>query len=108
MRSKILFAALLTVFLGIANLSSARDGNFAKTPANGLTENRHHHHHHHHRHHRHMRNGGMNKGQAYHTHHRYSRQERSMAYRHNGRPNRHDRFRWDHKENRGNHGIVRI
>jgi Ni/Co efflux regulator RcnB len=105
MKSKILFAALLAVFLGIANMSSAQDGNFAKTPANNSTENRHHHHHHHHHKTGH---GGMGRRQAYYMHRYSHRQGRFMAYRRNGRLNRHDQYRWNHRENRSNHGIVRI
>ena len=109
MKSKILFSVLFIAFLGIAHISMAADGGFAKkhprrTEVNQRLRNQHH------RIHYKMKHGEISRRQAhhlYHQDHRIRREERRMAYRHHGHLTGHDKHRLNRQENRVNRKIVR-
>jgi hypothetical protein len=101
MKSKLLFSALFVAFLGIANISMAQDGSFAKNHPRRAEVN--------HRlnyqdrriHHR-VRSGNMSRHQAYQLHrrdHRIRHEERRMAYRHNDHLTKHEQNRLNRQEN---------
>jgi hypothetical protein len=107
MKSKLLFSAIFIAFLGIANISMAQDGNFAKThPRRAEVNNRlnnqnrridHK-----------VKDGQMSKRQANNLHrrdHQIRHEERSMASRHNGHLTKHEQSRINHQENHVSHRI---
>jgi hypothetical protein len=109
MKSKILFSAFFVAFLGMANISMAQDGSFAKnhprrSEVNQRLKNQDH------RIHHKMKNGDISRRQAHRLHqrdHRIRHEERRMAYRHNGHLTRHEQYKLNRQENRVNRRIVR-
>ena len=101
MKSKLLFSALFVAFLGIANISMAQDGSFAKnhprrTEVNQRLNNQNR------RINHKVKDGQMSRRQANNLHrrdHRIRHEERSMASRHNGHLTRHEQARINHQEN---------
>ena len=109
MKSTLLISGLLAAFLGMANISMAQDGSFAKhhprrAEVNHRLNNQD-------RRIRHkMRNGYISRHEAHRLHrrdHRIRRDERRMAYRHGGHISRHEQHRLNHRENRINRKITR-
>jgi hypothetical protein len=101
MKSKLLFSAILVAFLGIANISMAQDGNFAKNhprraEVNQRLNNQDR------RINRDLRNGDISRRQANRLHqrdHQIRREERRMAYRHDGHITRREQNRLNRQEN---------
>jgi hypothetical protein len=101
MKSKLLFSAILVAFLGIANISMAQDGNFAKNhprraEVNQRLNNQDR------RINRDVRNGDISRRQANRLHqrdHQIRREERRMAYRHDGHITRREQNRLNRQEN---------
>ncbi len=101
MKSKLLFSAILVAFLGIANISMAQDGNFAKNhprraEVNQRLNNQDR------RINRDVRNGDISRRQANRLHqrdHQIRREERRMAYRHDGHITKRDQNRLNRQEN---------
>ena len=109
MKSTLLFSGLLAAFLGIANISMAADGHFARHHPRRAEVN--------HRlanqnrriHHK-VRNGEMSHRQAHNLHrwhHQIRRDERRMASRHGGHITKHEQQRLNHRENRVSRKIHR-
>lgn len=109
MKSKLLFSALFVVFLGIANISMAQDGDFAKTHPRRAEVN-----------HRlnnqdrrinhDVRNGDMSRREARNLHqrdHQIRHEERRMASRHGGHITRHEQSRLNRQENHTSRRIRR-
>jgi hypothetical protein len=109
MKSKFLFSALFVLFLGIANVSSAQDGGFAKqhprkAEVNQRLRNQDR------RINHEMRNGDITRHQAYNLHqgdHRIRNEERRMSYRHDGHITKRDQNRLNRQENHMSHRIHR-
>ncbi len=109
MKSKLLFSALFIAFLGIANVSMAQDGGFAKNhPRRSevnhrlYKQNRHIH--------NKVRHGDMSRHEAHNLHrrdHQIRREERRMAFRHDGHITRHEQNRLNRQENHMNRKIHR-
>jgi hypothetical protein len=101
MKSKLLFSAIFVAFLGIANISMAQDGNFAKNhprraEVNQRLNNQDR------RINRDLRNGDISRRQANRLHqrdHQIRREERRMAYRHDGHITRREQNRLNRQEN---------
>jgi hypothetical protein len=101
MKSKLLFTAIFIAFLGIANISMAQDGNFAKNhprraEVNQRLNNQDR------RINRDFRNGDMSRRQANHLHqhdHQIRREERRMASRHDGHITKREQNRLNRQEN---------
>ena len=101
MKSKLFFSALFVAFLGIANISMAQDGNFAKNhprraEVNQRLNNQDH------RINHEVRDGDMSRRQANHLHqrdHQIRREERRMASRHDGHITKREQNRLNHQEN---------
>ena len=101
MKSKLLFSAILVAFLGIANVSMAQDGNFAKnhprrTEVNQRLNNQDR------RINRDVRNGEINRRQANRLHqrdHQIRREERRTANRHDGHITKREQNRLNRQEN---------
>jgi hypothetical protein len=101
MKSKLLFSALFVAFLGIANVSMAQDGNFAKNhprraEVNQRLNNQDR------RINHDVRDGDMSRRQVNHLHqrdHQIRREERRMASRHDGHITRHEQNRLNRQEN---------
>jgi hypothetical protein len=110
MKSKLLFSALLTAFLGIANISMAQDGSFAKNhprraEVNHRLSNQDR------RIDRKVKNGGMSKHEAHNLHrkdHRIRKEERRMAYKHGGHLTKHEQHRLNRQENHVSRRIHRV
>ncbi len=110
MKSKLLFSAMLVAFLGIANISMAQDGGFAKNhprraEVNQRLNNQDR------RINRQFRNGDISRNQARHLHqrdHQIRREERRMAYRHGGHLTRHEHYKLNRQENHMNRRIQRV
>ena len=107
MKSKLLFSALFIAFLGIANVSMAQDGNFAKDHPRRSEVN--------HRlnnqdrriHHK-VKNGDMSRREARNLHrrdHQIRKEERRMAYRHDGHITKREQNRLNRQENHVSHRI---
>jgi hypothetical protein len=101
MKSKILFSALFIAFLGIANISMAQDGSFAKnhprrSEVNHRLNNQDR------RIHNKVKNGEMSRREAHNLHHRdhqIRKEERRMASRHDGHITKHEQNRLNRQEN---------
>jgi hypothetical protein len=109
MKSKLLFSALFVAFLGIANISMAQDGGFAKNHPRRAEVNQRLNNQDRRISHK-FRNGDISRRQArhmYHRNHQIRREERRMAYRHNGHLSRRDDYRLNRQENRANRRIIR-
>jgi hypothetical protein len=109
MKSKLLFSALFIAFLGIANVSMAQDGSFAKNHPRRSEVN--------HRlneqdrriHHK-VKNGDMSRREARNLHrrdHQIRKEERRMASRHDGHITKHEQYRLNRQENHVSHRIQR-
>jgi hypothetical protein len=101
MKSKLLFSALFVVFLGIANISMAQDGSFAKNHPRRAEVNQRLNNQNRRINHK-VRDGQMSRRQANNLHrrdHQIRHEERSMASRHNGHLTRHEQARINHQEN---------
>ncbi len=101
MKSKLLLSAILVAFLGIANVSMAQDGSFAKNHPRRAEVNRRLNNQDR-RINRDVRNGDISRHQANRLHqrdHQIRREERRMAYRHNGHISRHEQNRLNRQEN---------
>jgi hypothetical protein len=109
MKSKLLFSLLFTAFLGIANISMAQDGNFAKNhprraEVNQRLNNQDR------RINQGERSGDMSRHQANRLHqrdHQIRGEERRMASRHDGHITRHEQNRLNRQENHMSHRIHR-
>ena len=109
MKSKILFSTLFIAFLGIANISMAQDGSFAKNHPRRAEVNHRMDHQYQRIHHK-MKSGEMNRRVAHHLQHRehqIRKEERRMASRHGGHITRHEQQRLNHQENHLNRKIQR-
>jgi hypothetical protein len=101
MKSKLLFSALFVAFLGIANISMAQYGSFAKnhprrSEVNHRLNNQDR------RIDRKVKNGDMSKRQAHNLHrkdHQIRREERRMASRHGGHLTKHEQKKLNRQEN---------
>jgi hypothetical protein len=101
MKSKLLFSALFVAFLGIANISMAQDGSFAKNhprraEVNQRLNNQDR------RINHDVRDGDMSRRQANHLHqrdHQIRKEERRMASRHDGHITKREQNRLNHQEN---------
>ena len=107
MKSKLLFSALFIAFLGIANVSMAQDGSFAKNHPRRSEVN--------HRlnnqdrriHHK-VKNGDISRHEAHNLHrrdHQIRKEERRMASRHDGHITKHEQNRLNRQENHVSHKI---
>ena len=109
MKSKLLFSALFVAFLGIANISMAQDGSFAKNnprraEVNQRLNNQDR------RMNHDVRNGDMSRRQANRLHqrdHQIRKEERRMASRHNGHITKREQNRLNHQENHMSRRIQR-
>lgn len=109
MKSKILFSALFVAFLGLANVSMAQDGSFAKNHPRRAEVN-HRLYKQHQRIHQKFRDGDITRHQAHKLYHRDRRirhEERRMAYRHGGHLSGHDYRKLNRQENRMNQRIIK-
>jgi hypothetical protein len=110
MKSKLIFSAILIAFLGIANISMAQDGGFAKNHPRRAEVNRRLNNQDR-RINRKYRNGDISRNQARHLHNRnrgIRREERRMAYRHGGHLSRHEQYRLNRRENHMNRRIQKV
>ena len=101
MKSKLLFSALFVAFLGIANISMAQDGHFAKTHPRRAEVN-HRLNNQDHRINNKVKDGDISGRQANHMHqrdHQIRKEERNMASRHGGHITKHEQHRLNHQEN---------
>jgi uncharacterized protein YdaT len=101
MKSKIVFSVLFIAFLGIANISMAQDGSFAKNHPRRAEVNHRLNKQEHRIHHK-VKNGDMSRRMAHHLQHRehqIRKEERRMASRHGGHINRHEQQRLNRQEN---------
>jgi hypothetical protein len=101
MKSKLLFSVLFVAFLGIANISMAQDGSFAKNHPRRAEVNRRLNNQDSRIHHK-VKSGDMSRREAHNLHrkdHRIRREERRMAYRHDGHITRHEQHRLNRQEN---------
>lgn len=109
MKSKLLFSALFIAFLGIANVSMAQDGKFAKdhprrSEVNHRLNNQDS------RIHNKVKNGDMSRHEAHNLHrrdHQIRKEERRMASRHDGHITKHEQNRLNRQENHVSHKIHR-
>ena len=109
MKSKILFSALFIAFMGIANISMAQDGSFAKnhprrSEVNHRLNNQDR------RIHNKVKNGDMSRHQAHNLHrrdHQIRKEERRMASRHGGHITKHEQNRLNRQENHASRKIHR-
>jgi hypothetical protein len=110
MKSKILFSALLVAFLGLANISMAQDGSFAKnhprrSEVNQRLSNQDR------RIDRKVKDGQISRRQAYNMHrrdHQIRKEERRMAYRHDGHITKHEQNRLNRQENHMSRRIHKV
>jgi hypothetical protein len=110
MKSKLLFSVFFVAFLGIANISMAQEGGFAKnhprrSEVNRRLNNQDR------RIDRKVKNGYMSKRQAHYLHHRdhqIRREERRMASRHGGHITKHEQNRLNRQENHMSRRIHRV
>lgn len=101
MKSKLLFSGLFVVFLGIANVSMAQDGSFAKnhprrSEVNHRLNNQYH------RIHNKVKDGEISRRVAHHLHQRdqqIRKEERRMASRHDGHITKREQNRLNRQEN---------
>ena len=109
MKSKLLFSALFIAFLGIANVSMAQDGSFAKNHPR-RSEVNHRLNKQDRRIHNKVKDGEMSRRVAHHLQHRGQQirnEERRMASRHNGHITKHEQNRLNRQENHVSHRIHR-
>jgi len=109
MKSKLLFSAFLSTFLGITSFSMAQDGSFAKNhprraEVNQRLENQDR------RIDHKVKDGDMSRREAHNLHrkdHQIRKEERRMASRHDGHITKHEQQRLNRQENHMSHKIHR-